>query len=112
MRVGTARATSAVLTGATRSAGAWHRDGLIERIAPDASLAASVDDWFDVTLGRWSAEALRHAVHAVRVQAVDAATAWLPEVERIYLQELMSSSDAREGIQAFLEKRAPVWRDE
>jgi cyclohexa-1,5-dienecarbonyl-CoA hydratase len=112
MRVGTARATSAVLTGATRSAGAWHRDGLIERIAPDASLAASVDDWFDVSLGRWSAEALRHAVHAVRVQAVDAATAWLPEVERIYLQELMSSSDAREGIQAFLEKRAPVWRDE
>lgn len=34
----------------------------------------------------------------------------LARAEKIYLEELMQTEDAREGIQAFLEKRAPVWR--
>jgi cyclohexa-1,5-dienecarbonyl-CoA hydratase len=33
----------------------------------------------------------------------------LETVERVYLSELMKSRDAREGIAAFLEKRAPFW---
>jgi cyclohexa-1,5-dienecarbonyl-CoA hydratase len=35
----------------------------------------------------------------------------LAEVERLYLEELMSTADALEGLQAFLDKRAPSWRD-
>ena len=34
----------------------------------------------------------------------------LPAVEQLYLQELMATADAHEGLQAFLEKRTPVWR--
>lgn len=34
----------------------------------------------------------------------------LPEMERLYLQELMSTADAVEGLAAFLEKRKPVWK--
>jgi cyclohexa-1,5-dienecarbonyl-CoA hydratase len=36
----------------------------------------------------------------------------LPEVERIYLKELMATDDAVEGLHAFLEKRAAAWRDQ
>jgi enoyl-CoA hydratase/carnithine racemase len=32
------------------------------------------------------------------------------ELVRFYLDDLMSTEDAREGIRAFLEKRAPVWK--
>jgi cyclohexa-1,5-dienecarbonyl-CoA hydratase len=33
----------------------------------------------------------------------------LARAEKIYLEELMQTEDAREGVQAFLEKRAPRW---
>jgi cyclohexa-1,5-dienecarbonyl-CoA hydratase len=33
----------------------------------------------------------------------------LPALERLYLDRLMRTSDAVEGIEAFLGKRAPVW---
>jgi cyclohexa-1,5-dienecarbonyl-CoA hydratase len=35
----------------------------------------------------------------------------LPEVESLYLNELMETEDANEGINSFLEKRKPVWKN-
>ena len=34
----------------------------------------------------------------------------LPEVERLYLDELMKTADAQEGLSAFIEKRKPEWK--
>jgi len=36
----------------------------------------------------------------------------LRPIEEIYLNKLMKSHDAQEGLKAFLEKRKPVWKDE
>ena len=35
----------------------------------------------------------------------------LREAEDIYLNELMKSADALEGVKAFMEKRKPLWRN-
>lgn len=35
----------------------------------------------------------------------------LKQIEDIYLKELMSTTDANEGLKAFLEKRKPTWQD-
>jgi enoyl-CoA hydratase/carnithine racemase len=35
----------------------------------------------------------------------------LHEADRLYLDELMSLRDPHEGLAAFMEKRAPQWRD-
>jgi cyclohexa-1,5-dienecarbonyl-CoA hydratase len=111
VRAGAARATSAILTGEARAAADWHALGLIERVAPTGGLAAAVDEWFQRTLAPRSAEALRQAVRAARLALSETLARDLPRIERLYLDDLMRTHDAVEGVQAFLEKRPPRWRD-
>lgn len=110
-RVGLARATSAILTGASRPADAWERDGLVEQISEPGALAADVDRWFDAHLRPRSAAALRHATAAARLSLREHVRTVLPELERLYLADLMGTADAAEGIAAFLARRAPRWMD-
>ena len=65
-----------------------------------------------------SAIALRHTKASVRLATTDANTNTpktsleaLQEVNRFYLVEVMQTADAHEGLQAFLEKRKPNWKN-
>ena len=110
-RIGLARATRAILTGAATPAEEWRQAGLVTLIAPDGELSAGVDGWFAAHLDGRSAEALRHAVTATRWALRREVAAVLPQLERLYLDVLMKTADAREGIAAFLDRRAPEWTD-
>jgi cyclohexa-1,5-dienecarbonyl-CoA hydratase len=50
------------------------------------------------------------AVRAARARLTARLAAEWPAMERLYLDELMATGDAVEGLRAFLEKRAPVWK--
>jgi cyclohexa-1,5-dienecarbonyl-CoA hydratase len=110
-RVGGARASRAILTGAALPASAWSDAGLVEFVAADGTIDAAVDRWFADHLRARSAEALRHATAAARLGLRRHVRDVLPELERLYLSDLMRTADAVEGIAAFLEKRAPKWTD-
>jgi len=47
---------------------------------------------------------LAHANHATKLEALE-------QVNRLYLEQLMQTHDAQEGLQAFLEKRKPIWKN-
>ena len=110
-RVGAARAAVTILTGAAVPAAEWLAAGLVTAIAPDAELASAIDRWFETHLAPKSASALRYASRASRAALRREVAAVLPELERLYLDELMRTKDAREGVAAFLDKRAPHWTD-
>lgn len=104
------RALEMILIGEPVTAEDALRLGLVNRIAPDAALEDEVRKFSDTLLAR-SSGVLSLARKAARLGPRQAFEAALRESERIYLEELLRAEDAREGVQAFLEKRTPRWKD-
>lgn len=84
--------------------------GLVNRVFPLASFDEEFGKFLRVftTLSGTVLRSTKKAIRAARGQAFPQA---LARVEKIYLDELMPTEDAQEGLAAFLEKRAPVWRN-
>ena len=110
LKIGASRATGAILTGQAHPVAHWVAAGLVELTAPAQELEAAVDHWFQIHLAALSAASLQCAAIATRVGLRKHVDAVLPELEGYYLDTLMGTNDAVEGITAFLEKRPPVWR--
>jgi len=75
---------------------------------PDAELAAAVERTVQELL-KLSPAALavtKKAVYAWDAMHFDKG---LARAEKIYLEDLMKTADAQEGIRAFMEKRQPKW---
>ena len=61
-------------------------------------------------LMKTSAAALRFTEQAARRSLMERLEADLPWLERLYLDQLMTTHDANEGIRAFMERRKPEYR--
>ena len=107
--VGYRKAAELVLAGNSISAAEALALGLVNRVVPQAQLQESLDGIVrDLTAG--SPNTLRLAKSILRrVDGLDFKRA-LDESERFFLQTLAPTEDAKEGIFAFLEKRAPRWK--
>jgi cyclohexa-1,5-dienecarbonyl-CoA hydratase len=81
--------------------------GLVQTLAKDPEAAALA--YFDEHLAPRSAAALACAVAAARAPRVRELRQRLAEVERLYLDRLMKTRDANEGLAAFIERRTPHW---
>jgi len=105
--LGAQHATEFLLSGRTMGAAEAHDLGLVFALTEDPTAAACI--WIAEHLESKSASSLRHGVQALRGPWAGSFLEELAKLESQYLYELMATHDACEGIQAFLEKRAPRW---
>ncbi len=108
--VGRRRAMELILTGWVFDATEAQSMGLVTRIIPSDDFDATVDSYV-AELAALSRPVLRLAKRTVLEGAALPLVQGLQRTEEIYLNELMNLRDAHEGLAAFMEKRAPVWKD-
>jgi len=108
-RIGQPRAEELLFSGASVRGERALEIGLVDHLADDPEQAAL--DWFDANLAPKSASSLRMAVRAARIGYGARVIAKLAEVEALYLNELMSTRDAVEGLEAFIAKRPAEWEN-
>lgn len=106
---GTRITNDLVLTGRTLSADEALHLGLLNGVFATEELETHVRDISQTLLSR-SRAAIACAKQALRKIKGDTSWNQLKIAERIYLEELMGTDDALEGLQAFLEKREPRWK--
>lgn len=106
-RVNRPAADDLLLSGRSVNADEARAMGLAQVVAPDPEAAALA--YFDAHLASKSAAALACALAAARGSIVEDVRHRLVEVERLYLDTLMKTQDANEGLAAFLAKRQPRW---
>ncbi len=112
LKVGNARAEELLITGRNIKADEGEKIGLINKVYEDKeSLNEGVDAWISKRIIPKSASSLRYAVKSARTTFNYILGNKLPGVEYIYVHQLMETKDANEGINAFLEKRKPVWEN-
>ena len=107
--VGQKRASELILTGRTFSGDEAVAIGLANRSALAEEVSSLVNDSL-ANLRRLSPAALsitKKAIYAWDSMHFDKG---LARAERVYLEDLIKTEDAQEGIQAFLEKREPLWQ--
>ncbi len=106
--IGEKKALELILTGEALTAADACRLGLVTRVVAARQLDAEVES-FSAGLLAQSAQIIPLARRATRLAWRGSFEAALREAERIYLDELLSTEDAAEGLRAFLEKRRPNW---
>lgn len=102
-RIGQANAEDLLLSGRSISAGEALRLGLVQCV--DANPEQAALGWFDQHLAGLSKSSLRFALRAVRLQTLQRIKEKIAQAERLYIDELMKTHDALEGLTAFVEKR-------
>lgn len=104
-----AQATGLLLTGEAVDAITALTMGLADHVVPTEDGTTILDRWIRDHLLPLSASSLRRARRAARWNFHRTLAGDLDALERFYLEDLMATPDAEEGIRAFLEKRNPEW---
>ncbi len=109
--MGRKAAMDLIVSGKIISAEDALRLGLVNKVVKRDDLDAQTAEFVKPYLGL-SAAVLRKTKKAFMAGLRDDLEPSLKIIEDIYLNELMNTHDAHEGLKAFMEKRKPEWKNE
>ena len=113
LKIGNAKAEEIILTGKSISADVGKAIGLINEVFENKEeMEKGLNEWIANNILNKSASSLRSTVKASRITFNHLLRKMLPAVEEMYIKELMETNDANEGINSFIEKRKPVWKNQ
>jgi len=112
-RLGGPLAERMILTGETIDVASAEKSGLVSGIFSGESPDEELFEWYRKNLLPLSAFAIRQGVRAARIGSglLEALQGPLDTIERQYIDEVLASQDGNEGINSFIERRKPVWKD-
>ena len=108
-RIGLGPATALLLTGESIDAAEARRLGLVNEVFPIEGFEAAASVWI-AKLCSLSGAALRRAKRALRAASGHHVREAHERMHDIYMNDLMATEDAQEGLRAFVEKRAAAWK--
>jgi cyclohexa-1,5-dienecarbonyl-CoA hydratase len=108
--IGKKAAMDLILSGRIVSAQESIGMGLINKVVAKGDLSHETDEFIKPYLSL-SAEVIRITKKTIKAGLRDDFEPSLKVIEEIYLNELMRTNDAQEGLKAFLEKRTPEWKN-
>ncbi len=112
LKIGLAHAEELLLTGISFDASRAKDMGLLNDVFEDKEeMESALDIWITKNICKKSASSLKYAVRAGRKIFNETILTQLPELEKIYIGQLMETFDANEGINSFIEKRKPDWKN-
>ena len=108
--MGRKKAMELILAGDTINAQEAYSLGLVNKVVPEASLGQEAEAFIG-RFSKLSGTVLKLTKEATLAGLNDDMGQGLKVIEKIYLDKLMKTHDAMEGLKAFLEKRKPTWKD-
>jgi len=110
LKIGNAQAENLLMTGNSISGEKGKEIGLINEVFENKEeMEEEINKWINENIVPKSASSLRYSFKASRIVFNHLVKKMLPELEEMYVEKLMKTEDANEGINSFLEKRRPNW---
>jgi cyclohexa-1,5-dienecarbonyl-CoA hydratase len=113
LKIGNAKAEELLITGKIISAEEGMQIGLINEVYEDKeTMEKAIEEWIKKNILGKSASSLRYATQAARASFDYFMKKNLSVFHDLFINGLMETHDANEGINSFIEKRQPVWMND